>query len=123
MHCPNCRKEIIDDSNYCVYCREVVNPEFSPVERSRPLKVLTGFLVTFIITIAAFFIGGYLVLENYRKDTIVMAVFIAFILLSICPSLVLYLKGQKAYARGAFFGTLTFYILLATFFIIITTSY
>lgn len=123
MLCPNCRKEIIDDSNYCVYCREVINPEFPPVRRSGPLKTLVGFLVALIVMAATFFIGGYLAVEHYRSDAVVGSILIGFILLSICPSLILYLKGNKLYARGVFLGTLTFYILFTAFFIIIATSY
>lgn len=123
MHCPNCRKEIIDDSNYCVYCREVLNPAFPSIDRSRPLKILTGFLAAFIGMLAGFFIGGYYAIEHYRSDAVVGGILVGFILLSIGPSLTLYMTGRKPHARGVFLGTLTFYILLATFFIIITTAY
>lgn len=115
MYCINCAKEINDNSNFCIYCGELVSDDKTllPVYRSNNTQIAIGAVCGVVLMILSFAGGIFLVANDYNNETLIVAVLAGLIMISILPSLILYLNGQKSYGKGFMWGTIIFYILLA----------
>jgi heme/copper-type cytochrome/quinol oxidase subunit 4 len=125
MYCINCTREIPDESNYCIYCGAVVNPELGPatVQRSNSTQIIIGCIGSFVLLVISWFIAVCLVIDNHRNDTLIYAVFAGLIFATILPTLILFLTKRKGYGKGALFGTLIFYLLAVLVIAAITSSF
>lgn len=125
MYCINCAKEIRDNSNYCIYCGELVSDDKTllPVYRSNSTHVAIGAVCGIVLMILSFAGGIFLVANDYNNDTLIVSVLAGIIMLSILPSLVLYLNRQRSYGKGFMWGTIGFYFLLVLILVSMFFSY
>jgi len=114
MYCINCAKEINDNSNYCIYCGELVSDDKTLLRINRPntQQTILGVAGAMLLMILAFAGAIYLVANDYNNETLIATVIIGLLLVSILPSVLFFITGKKEYGKGFMFGTIGFYLLL-----------